>query len=337
MSSANAHYLMAGVPQTVRYTPTQLTVLSGGSIIPRYNYKHYFADYGNGGEPGVGEGTLESPWKSISGAHAKLTADKDEVLNLLGGASPTTYAFRESAKLTWSTNLAHLVAPNIAGLVSQRVSIRPLSGATVFSPFVDVTAQGCIFAGLHLFGGFANNSAQIGWQDSGQRNVYIGCHFTGMGAQLAADHDGSRDLKLSGSGGEHLFYDCTFGLDTVDRAGGNAVLEIAGGNTRNIFRNCRFIMRADDTDPVFVLIGAGGIDRWVSFENCFFINTGTFTGGSTIAQALNVNAAAGGAVLLDPACRFAGITALETVNSGVVMVLDAQAAATSNVMVASTA
>lgn len=277
------------------------------------------------------------PVKTLAFCHDNLmTADRDDIAIVYGQVS-TASAQRLSDTLVWSKNKCHILGANAFNRFGHRVSLRQLSTATVFTPFVSVTAGDCIFANFHTFYGFADNSAQVNWIDTGNRNKYFGVHLGGMGAQLAADHAGSRNLVLgSGGNGEHLFVNCVIGLDTVDRGAANASLEMLAGTTRNIFENCHFVMRADATSPVFLLIGSGGIDRFVDFRKCMFINSGTFTGGSTITEAFTVHASAGGVVLVQPDTNLVGAGDWENTQSSRVYVAAAQAAATSGRMIAAT-
>lgn len=325
--------LLTGVPTRVNYTPAELDLLSSGGmpIVPKYGGKVYFVDYSVAAS---GDGSYRNPLKTLAEAHALMTADRDDVCYLLGGNSPTTYAQRLSATLTWSKNRCHLIGMNVYNRVAQRVSIRVLSGASVFTPFVSVTASGCLFANFHTFSGIADNSAQVNWIDTGSRNRYHQVHLGGGGNQTAADHAGCRDLVLTG-GGEHLFTECTFGLDTVDRAGASANLELTGGHPRTTFENCDFILRADATSPRHLLIGSGGIDRYLKLVGCRLMNAGTYTGGSTLTEAMTVHASAGGVVIFDHS-HASGMTKLENTASGRVLVPHSLAAATSGFFIANT-
>lgn len=318
--------LIPGVPGRLNFTPYDINVLGGMPVLPKYGGRTIFVDYS---VAQAGDGSYKAPVKTLAQAHALMTADRDDVAYVLGGNSPTTYAQRLSETLVWSKNKCHIVGLNVYDRVAQRVSIRVLSGTSVFTPFVSVTASGCLFANFHTFSGFANNSAQVNWIDTGSRNRYHNVHLGGMAEQLAADHAGSRNLVLSGTGGEHLFTDCILGLDTVDRGAANASLELAGGNTRNTFINCDFTMRADAVTPVFLLIGSGGIDRWLVFKSCLFMNTGTDTGGSTLTEAFTIHASAGGAVVMDALSMALGVTKVENTASNKLYVHHAYAAATS--------
>ena len=286
----------------------------GSGIIPAVNGKVYIVDYATGTD-GTGAGTQIAPIRTITRFHDIVTSNLNNVAHLMGNSSPSTGAQQLTDTLTWSKHLTHILG-QAHNRVSQRVSIRT-SGSTVFTPHVNVTAQGCVFANFHTFYGFADNSAQVAWDEDGQRNAYYNVHFGGMGAQLAADHANSRVIVIGSSGnGEHYFKNCVFGLDTVDRGAANATMEFVGGSPRNVFEDCVFLMRADAATPVFITCGAGGIDRYALFRRCVFHNF-TGGGGTTITQAMSINASAGGNFLMDQ-CWFHGCTDVENSASGVV-------------------
>lgn len=220
-----------------------------------------------------------------------------------------TGTIHTTATLTWNKNFTHLI-----GLTAPSDNCRArisATGTSVFSPLVDVTANGCIFMNLATFHGFNDASTQICWKEEGGRNFYQGVQFLGMGNATAAAQAGSRSLLISGSSGENLFVGCTIGLDTVVRAtNANASLELTGGSPRNIFRDCIFQALVSDVSDVHVTVGADGIDRYVLFDRCSFINAIEST-GSTMSAAITANAAAGGAVCLQD-CFSLGATAIAT-------------------------
>ncbi len=154
------------------------------------------------------------------------------------------------------------------------------------------------------------------WLDEGERNYYGNIQFGGMGTQAAADDAASRSLVIGAAGtgrGEHTFEHCTFGLDTVARGAANASIEFLGASPRNVFRHCLFPMLRDAAEPVHVLIGALGIDRFAWFQDCFFNNFGT-----DIAEVMSVNAGAGGNVLVQR-CSSIGATSIRN-GAGLVFV-----------------
>lgn len=241
---------------------------------------------------------------TLSAAHSKMTANQNDVAILIGNSSASSAnVVSETATLTWSKDLCHIIGTGY-NKISQRCSIRAVTND--FTPLVSVTADGCVFANFHVFHGFATDSAQIAWAETGQRNAYFNCHIGGMGAQLAADNAGSRTLTLTGDG-ERYFSNCVFGLDTVDRDAANATVESLSAATRDIFEDCYFIARCDAGGPLHYSVGVGGIDRFIIFKNCLFLNFK----GTEMTQVMSVAASAGGEVLL-PGSNHAGAAEFST-------------------------
>ena len=252
---------------------------------------------------------------TLTHALAMATPANNDVIFIEGSVHVT-------ATVAWNLDQTHLIGTNAPGEIAQRSRISQ-TGATEFTPLVHVTGSGCYFANLGTFHGYSTAAAQICWTDSGQRNVYDHVTFGGMGnAAGAAAQAGSRNLLIDGgtgqatptSGyGEHLFYRCTVGLDTITR-GANASLEILGASPRNIFRECEFIEYAGGSTTLhFKLTAADAIDRFVRFDNCTFINA-IQSQATTAAQAFSIAASCGGLVLLK-SCITVGSTAWETTPS----------------------
>ena len=85
-----------------------------------------------------------------------------------------------------------------------------------------------------------------------------------------------------------------------------------------MFEDCLFLARTDGTNHDMILIGTGGIDRWIRFKNSTFYND-TQGGGTKMAKLFNVVADAGGFCLLENCVTF-GATAVETTNHGQVFI-----------------
>ena len=270
--------------------------------------------------------THRQPLSTLSTAHDRMTANQNDTAYVIGNSSASSAnVVSESATLVWSKNLCHIVGVNAFNRVSQRVSIRAVTND--FTPLVSVTADGCVFANFHVFHGFATDSAQIAWAETGQRNSHFNLHIGGMGAQLAADNTGSRSITVSGDG-ERYFKDCTFGLDTVTRGDANATLEFLSQAVRDVFEDCLFVAHTDAATPTHILADSGSdIDRFVYFKNCMFTSLGT-----TLTEVMNISATAGGRIILHD-CQEVGATDWEAVASGNVFVEAAQANNTSGIMV----
>lgn len=235
-------------------------------------------------------GSQSSPFATLTAALAAATANNNDVIYLEG-------TVHVAATVAWNkanVSLVGLCAPS--GNNRARIS---QTGSSVFSPLVLVSVENCSFENIATFHGFDDASAQICWEDSSGRNYYKNVDFLGMGHATAAAQAGSRSLLLSGNDGESVFDGCTIGLDTVVRATAtNASLELTGGSPRNVFRNCIFRADVSDASDVHVLVGADGIDRNLTFDDCIFLNA-VDSGGTAMTAAFSVDNAAGGSVVLN--------------------------------------
>jgi len=240
--------------------------------------------YGSDGNTGG----PEDPLKTLAQAHSNCLAGNNDVVFLSGTA-------HTAATIAWSKNNTHLIAltapsQNSRGRISQ-------TGSTVFSPLVNVTAQGCIFRDLGTFHGFADASTQICWVENGGRNSYQNVQFLGGGNATAAAQAGMRSLTINGAG-ENDFIDCTFGLDTVVRAtNANATLEFLGGVQRNKFIRPIFQMDSSLATNVHIKAAASAVDRSQYMYDPIFSNA-VDSGGTTLNAAILWDAAAGGNLII---------------------------------------
>lgn len=288
----------------------------GGIPLP-FTGNYYWVSQPSGtttqASPG-GNGTIESPFTDLNTALAACTANNNDVILFDG----TLYI---DETVVWNKAQTHLIGVSNPLMRGKRSRISMASDATVFTPFISVTAAGCMFMNIGTFYGFADASAQVLWSDTGGRNGYYNCEFMSFGATLAAAHTGSRAFVLSGSTGECTFRDCVFGVDTVARTAANVTLEITGGSPRNYFYNCHFesYLTGSGANAVHVSIGVGGIDRYAKFTGCQFHSSPIAGGNVAMTQAFSVNASAGGFVMLDN-CWFNGTTNVETTASSAVFI-----------------
>ena len=304
-----------------------------GGFIPAGGRIYYVWPAGAGSSDSNNGLTPTQALKTLSKAHTLMTANQNDTAIMIGNSSAgSANTVRETATLVWSKNLCHILGTSY-NRVSHRCSIRAVTND--FTPLVSVTADGCVFANFHVFHGYATNEAQIAWAETGQRNAHFNLHIAGMGAQLAADHTGSRNMTITGDG-ERLFEKCTFGVDTMSRGAANAGVELISEARRDIFDDCMFLMHADAATPAHVKIGATGLDRFVNFTGCKFINGGTFAGGNTIDTNFDTTGPIGGVALLQN-CVSVGADDWEDGNSGDVYVEPVYANNTTGIMVTTVA
>ena len=235
--------------------------------------KYYFVDARYGSDSNHGR-TVDKPLATIIAAEDKCVGNQHDAIFLIG----TGTAVAMTAALTWDKSYTHLIGITAPTHVAQRARITNEDTTyTGLSPLFNVTASGCIFKNFYCFSGLADADALINWQVSGGRNYFENIHFAGPGNTTCAI-DGAAALRLVGSGGEHMFKHCTFGVDTVAAATGVRSLAIYGGTPRNWFQDCNFISYAGAGGAMFVeWESLSAVDRYMLFDNCSFINTGATT------------------------------------------------------------
>lgn len=286
-----------------------------GGIIPPFPSKYFFVEQTTTAGASYGAGTPASPYNTIEQALAQCTAGNNDVIFVTG-------TIHKTSSVLWTKNNTHLVglcAPLKRGKRA-RISV---TGTTPFSYLFDVSANGCIFANIGTFYGFATVGATtpICWRDTGGRSLYQNVEFLGFGngtvSTGTSNQTTARAFLLSGSTGECTFNNCVFGVDTISRNAVNWTLEVAGASPRNTFDGCDFeaMMGASAAAGGHILIGSGGIDRYLNFRRCSFQNAVGST-ATAMTQAASIHASAGGIVLIDEGTHMYGATNWETVASG---------------------
>lgn len=269
--------------------------------LPLFNGNIYFVDYANGSDGNTGE--AQNPFKTIARAYSKMVDGNNDVCVIVGDGS-TTATQRISSTLTWAKDACHLIGMTAPVPIAARARISHASTAptTAFTPMVLVTAQGCVFANLSIFEGFAQTgTAVVTWEDQGSRNLYSRVQFGGMGnltANTSFHQAGSASLLLTG-GGEHYFDTCAIGLDTAPRDAANASLRLRSQSARNWFNNCEFPMYATATSPFFVdTNAANSLNRWLKFRDCDFYNVQGITSSASLVAGFSVSATQNGDIRL---------------------------------------
>lgn len=247
---------------------------------------------------------------TLAAGYAKLREGKNDVLVLMANGLATASA-RINAAFTWSKNEAHLVGACAPVYMSQRSRIAPTSGATAFANFFTISGNGCIFQNIQWFQGFdTGTTSQIAITlSSATRNLFQNCHIAGMGDAASAQNTGSRNLKITG-GGEHVFRNCTIGIDTVARTVANASVEFASGTARNVFEDCLFPVYAStlQTQLVIKTAAAAAMDRFQLFNRCSFL-AAVGSAGLAVTALATLAASSGGVIVLKD-CTTVGFTDL---------------------------
>lgn len=283
------------------------------------NSKVFFVDPVNGSDGNNGKDPSRA-FQTLTKAHDMCTANNNDVVFLIGNGLTSGTARLDEA-FTWSKDATHLIGVAAPGKVAQRARISATSGVSNIATMITISGDGCYWEGIHVFQNFSSDSANIAVEITGERNVFVRCHFAGGGNATGADNAGMRSLKINGGSGngEHYFKDCVIGLDTIPRGGGaSAELEVTGGSTRNIFEDCMIYAYSDANAARLLTVTSGGIDRLLHFKNCLFFNS-IVGGGTAMTELLDVPAAAGGIVLLQN-CTTLGGASVEDTNHGAVFI-----------------
>ena len=246
-------------------------------------------------------------FKTLTAAYAATTNNHHDVI-ILAPSGPGTgaqpYATTETAAITWSKNLTHLIGNVAPVLTSPRARVSTATAA--LSPFITISGQGCIFKNVMFLSDAATNFIVV--RVSGNRNAFLGCHFANINA-TAMDTAGFAHLELYG-GQENYFGGCTIGVDTITATAAGSNLAITLGSdtvARNTFDACIFPMIADADAPRFIIQGDSvGMDRWNLFRGCQFVNATSST-STTQTDAINIHATPGGMLLLHD-CLMVGAT-----------------------------
>lgn len=274
-----------------------------GGLMP-FTGTYFYVNPATGADGNTGLSPSQA-LKTLDAALGKCTTGQNDVVFLISNGTASGTA-RLTAKLTWNKDATHLIGICSPVNVSQRarLSHAATAPATAFTPMVEVTGNGCMFANFQIFEGFAESAAVVAWEDKGTRNYYSNVHFAGMGnATYSADETGSACLLLTG-GGEHVFNNCAFGLDTVPRTVANANVRLRSETARNTFNNCLFPIYATAAGVLAVdANAASSLGRWALFQGCVLINAQNVTGETAMTVAAVGNAAQNGVVLFNNCVR----------------------------------
>ena len=249
----------------------------------------------------------QGPVATLTAGYALLTAGENDVLVLVGnGTTSATARTSLTTTFTWSKNAAHLIGISSPSRFSMRSRIAPPTTGTGFAgPQLTISGNGCLFANLEIFQGYATGvAAQINVSVTGSRNVFRNCQISGMGDTTSAASATSRSLVIASD--ENFFDHCVIGLDTISRGALNSSVELKGAAARNVFENCIFPCLASTAAAGLALLtaAASAIDRMTVFNRCLFYNASTFSGGAAGTGVMQLAASAGGAILLQDCTEY---------------------------------
>ena len=322
-----------------RYIPGVFSVPSpeGPVVVTPGNV--YWVDMVNGVDANDGK-TPAKAVKKISTAYGHCTANQNDVVAVIANASGTAAAAggsatAETAALTWEKSFTHLIGMCSPVPFSQRV--RLTTSTASLSPFVTISANGCIFSNIQ----FSNNHSHatagaVCAKVTGARNYFENCHFQGIGALGVVDNS-HRSIVIESSDAENKFKSCTFGTDTVDGVTAtNYVMEFSGtgGTARNQFEDCIWLGNGSANSSFILATEVSSLSSFQIFKDCLFLNNDNGT-MDPMTQGFALHADNGGLFIFKD-CMVYGAATLETTNTGKILVRNAPAAATGDIAIAAT-
>ena len=305
-------------------------IMPGPGVIPTVNTAQgpgvYFVngDFGNDGYSGA---SPQQCIKSLDVAYNKCAGGNNEIVYLIGGTAAVSYSSAIAsggAGLVWAKNYTHLIGLTAPSRLGQRARITGGVSTVLLTPLLTVSGNSCLFQNVEIanVGSHATTSA-VSVAVTGTRNTFINCQITsGIGALNVGA--AMRALIIGGTTGgtgtttadENFFQHCYIGDDTISKTSTSSEIEILGGSARVIFEDC-IISTFGTGGNLYLTIGANGIDRFVMFDHCKFLNAYTFRGGTILTDAFAINAAPGGLVVICGGSIVTGATALSASDTAI--------------------
>lgn len=303
-----------------------IPLLGGQGLTTQGN--SYFVKPSHGSDGNTGKNP-DSAFKTLSHALTVATANQNDVIYLFAesntAASTTDY---QSATLSWSKDLVHLVGVGSPSPFSNRARIAQVSTATGVTSLVSVSANGCIFSNVSIFHGVADATSLVALKVTGARNYFANMHIAGMGdLSKTQSVAGAASLWLSAAS-ENMFENCTIGLDTATRDADGTEILVESASSRNVFKDCLIDSYIDAAGFASVTIGTNGIDRGLYFKNSLFMTKSTNKGVQQ-TSVFSIPAISQGAIVLQNTQAFSdgGAVDWDSNNRGIIWNTSVAAAA----------
>lgn len=288
------------------------------SVPPGLSNGVYFVDGTNGADSNDGFTPLTA-LKSLDVAFGKCYGGYNEIIYALGSASSINFSSAitsGSTGLAWNKDYVHLIGLGTPSAIGQRAHISNGASTKLYTPLITVSGNGCTFQNVEFFnGGNHATQAAVCLLVTGDRTTFINCQISGGGHATAAGNAAMRSLVIGSATGpiaadECFFLHCYIGLDTIARTAATSEIEVLGGSARVKFEDCDFSCYAtgSGSGAFFFKVGADGIDRFLELTRCRFLNASTFSGGVDLGNAMSLNAACGGRIVMN-SCALTGVTA----------------------------
>jgi len=260
--------------------------------------KKFYVDPVNGsdGNPGT---SLTNARKSFSAGKTLLTANKNEALMILGGASALAIA----SAITWDLSFTHLIGLN-TGTPQNRSK---LEEAAAIETMFTLSGNGCILANLYLMQGYDSSGhvSHVLMEITGDRNKLFRVHLAqGANATLAALTT-TQALVLTGAEA-NLLEECYIGYPDQGITATQSMMTIASASKQNIFKTCYFVLRALTGGTASLFWNLTGQDTFQIFDKCLFLNAGVPAGGLAIDPAFDIVVTSGGLVFLKDCAVYTG-------------------------------
>jgi hypothetical protein len=257
----------------------ELTVetILGGGVHPRFS-KVFYLDPVNGSDGNSGKSPAQAR-KSLSAGYALLTANKNEALFWLPGASYITVA----AGFSWAKAYSHFIG--LAGATVYGGRCRMYDSAAFAEALFTVAAHGCIFKGIHWqrnydsATGVANVTVGASTNDASY-SYFEDCQVDGpiMASLGAAAY---RNLTLYDGCRSTTFRRCTIGAwNQVAASTSGYQLYAPGtagyGYAGDHFIDCTFLWYGNAAGITPIRINhLGDVNCYMVFDNCKFWGVGT--------------------------------------------------------------
>lgn len=233
--------------------------------------KKFYLDAVNGDDGNDGLSSVTA-FKTLPVAYAALTANKNEILFIVGGASSLNLA----AAFTWAKNYTHLIG--LGGNLRFGGRVRIGHNAN-FTTMFTLSASGCIFHNIHFQGGRGSTTNVTMLSITGLRNAFSNCHFEAMlHATEAGGTQSWRAVSIGDAAQANSFARCTFGSWTTVWASANGKLvHFVGDNADTYFDDCVFVGNTSSASMKFIGFTGpiSGGQSMIVFSNCKFMNTNT--------------------------------------------------------------
>jgi hypothetical protein len=224
-----------------------------------------------------GDGTRQSPFKTLANGYAQLRDGYNDVLYFIPGASPVPL----TASFVWAKNYAHLLGLAGPGVYGGRCRIHD-SAAFAGILFSILGAKGCIFKNIHWQRDFDSaigvENVTIGAGSS--YNYFEDCQFDSpiMASLGAATY---RNLSGAGANGSNTFRRCTIGQWNQQASSANGrQLYLAGEETSWNFMDCVFMWNTTSASmkPIEI-VDLTSEYVYTLFDRCKFLGLGTSVTG----------------------------------------------------------